>query len=116
MGSWSILTPQAMTDPTATAENLRQYAKISGKPVLASWMGGAAVEAGEHILNQVGIPTYAVSRHRGLRFHPDVAVVVQPARALRDASTCLSIAIPPSPRVSGPRRSLPWPAARAGRC
>ena len=35
-----ILTPQAMTDPTATAEQLRQYAKIEGKPVLASWMGG----------------------------------------------------------------------------
>ena len=53
-----ILTPQAMTDPTATAEHLRQYAKSSGKPVLASWMGGAAVEAGDRILNQAGIPTY----------------------------------------------------------
>ncbi len=47
-----------MTDPTATAEHLRQHAKISGKPVLASWMGGEAVEAGEQILNQAGIPTY----------------------------------------------------------
>jgi acetyltransferase len=62
-----ILTPQAMTDPTATAENLRQYAKISGKPVLASWMGGAAVEAGDHILNQVGIPNYQ---------YPDTAAYV----------------------------------------
>ncbi|MGC8639326.1 MAG: bifunctional acetate--CoA ligase family protein/GNAT family N-acetyltransferase, partial [Isosphaeraceae bacterium] len=53
-----ILTPQAMTDPTGTAEHLRQYAKIGGKPVLASWMGGAAVEAGEQILNHAGIPTY----------------------------------------------------------
>jgi len=47
-----------MTDPTATAEHLRQYAKISGKPVLASWMGGESVDAGEQILNQAGIPTY----------------------------------------------------------
>ena len=47
-----------MTDPTATAEHLRQHAKISGKPVLASWMGGEAVEAGQKILNQAGIPTY----------------------------------------------------------
>ena len=53
-----ILTPQAMTDPTATAEHLRQHAKISGKPVLASWMGGEAVEAGRQILNQAGIPCY----------------------------------------------------------
>ncbi|MGO9599777.1 MAG: bifunctional acetate--CoA ligase family protein/GNAT family N-acetyltransferase [Isosphaeraceae bacterium] len=57
-GLLAILTPQAMTDPTATAENLRQHAKISGKPMLASWMGGEAVEAGEKILNQAGIPTY----------------------------------------------------------
>ena len=57
-GLLTILTPQAMTDPTATAEHLRQHAKISGKPVLASWMGGAAVEAGQQILNQAGIPSY----------------------------------------------------------
>jgi acetyltransferase len=57
-GLLAILTPQAMTDPTATAEHLRQHAKISGKPVLASWMGGEAVKAGEQILNQAGIPTY----------------------------------------------------------
>ena len=57
-GLLAILTPQAMTNPTATAEHLRQHARISGKPVLASWMGGEAVEAGEQILNQAGIPTY----------------------------------------------------------
>jgi acetyltransferase len=57
-GLLAILTPQAMTDPTATAEHLRQFARISGKPVLASWMGGAAVDAGEQILNEAGIPTY----------------------------------------------------------
>ena len=57
-GLLTILTPQAMTDPTATAGDLRQHAKISGKPVLASWMGGAAVEAGQEILNQAGIPSY----------------------------------------------------------
>ncbi|WP_224095312.1 acetate--CoA ligase alpha subunit [Nostoc sp. MS1] len=53
-----ILTPQAMTDPTQTAEQLKPYAQISGKPVLASWMGGADVAAGEEILNRQRIPTY----------------------------------------------------------
>jgi acetyltransferase len=53
-----VLTPQAMTDATATAEALRPYARIPGKPVLASWMGGADVHAGEAILNRVGIPTF----------------------------------------------------------
>ena len=53
-----VLTPQAMTDPTMTAEMLKPYAKIPGKPVLASWMGGTEVEAGETILNRAGIPTF----------------------------------------------------------
>ncbi|BAY15752.1 GCN5-related N-acetyltransferase [Anabaenopsis circularis NIES-21] len=53
-----ILTPQAMTDPTQTAEQLKPYAQIPGKPILASWMGGAEVTAGETILNRQRIPTY----------------------------------------------------------
>lgn len=61
-----ILTPQAMTDPTRTAEELKPYAK-SGKPILASWMGGANIEAGTHILNQANIPTF---------LYPDTAVRV----------------------------------------
>jgi acetyltransferase len=58
-GMLVILTPQAMTDPTSTAEQLKPYAKIEGKPVIASWMGGTEVAAGEEILNRAGIPTFA---------------------------------------------------------
>ena len=54
-----ILTPQAMTDPTQIAEQLKPYVQMSGKPILASWMGGADVAAGQQILNNQGIPTYA---------------------------------------------------------
>lgn len=53
-----ILTPQAMTDPTGTAEQLKAFAKLEGKPILASWMGGSEVEAGKAILNQASIPTF----------------------------------------------------------
>jgi acetyltransferase len=53
-----VLTPQAMTDPTQTAEKLKPYAKSFGKPVLASWMGGVDVAAGEEILNRSDIPTF----------------------------------------------------------
>lgn len=53
-----ILTSQALTDPTQTAERLRPYAKLQGKPILATWMGGADVAAGISILNHAGIPTY----------------------------------------------------------
>lgn len=61
-----ILTPQAMTDPTRTAEVLKPYAKL-GKPILASWMGGADIESGTRILNQANIPTF---------LYPDTAVRV----------------------------------------
>jgi acetyltransferase len=53
-----ILTPQAMTDPTRTAEELKPYATGLGKPLLASWMGGSDVATGQDILNQAGIPTF----------------------------------------------------------
>src|SRR5581483_3421859 len=53
-----ILTPQAMTDPTLTADQLKPYAKIPNKPILARWIGGTEVEAGETILNRAGIPTF----------------------------------------------------------
>jgi acetyltransferase len=54
-----VLTPQAMTEPTKTAEHLRPYARDNRKPVLASWMGGDAVAPGENILNEAGLPTFA---------------------------------------------------------
>jgi acetyltransferase len=54
-----VLTPQAMTDPTRTAEALRPYAHLPGKPVLASWMGGPDIQAGEAILNKINIPTFS---------------------------------------------------------
>ena len=58
-----ILTPQAMTDPTQTAEKLKQAItelkpELQHKPLLASWMGGADVAAGEAILNQAQIYTF----------------------------------------------------------
>jgi acetyltransferase len=57
-GMLVIMTPQGMTNPTLIAEELRPYAKSLGKPVLASWMGGTEVAAGEDILNQAGIPSF----------------------------------------------------------
>src|SRR5262249_52879795 len=53
-----LLTPQAMTDPTETARQLVPFANLEHKPVLASWMGGAAVQQGREVLNAAGIPTF----------------------------------------------------------
>lgn len=51
-----ILSPQAMTDPTRTAEALK--AVKSRKPVIASWMGGPSVAAGQAILAHANIPNF----------------------------------------------------------
>lgn len=53
-----VLTPQAMTQAVETATHLAKAAAEHGKPVLASWMGGEAVEAGRAKLNASGVPTY----------------------------------------------------------
>jgi len=54
-----ILTPQDMTDPTATAELLVPFAADDKKPVLASWFGGESVIEGEALLKKSGIPCFA---------------------------------------------------------
>src|ERR671917_561173 len=53
-----VLTPQDMTESTETAENLVPRAQSIRKPVLASWMGGAAVAPANSVLNGAGIPTF----------------------------------------------------------
>ena len=60
----AILTPQAMTDATAVAKELQVFNKLSGKPILASWMGADEVAVGSALLNDCGIPTFQ---------YPDIA-------------------------------------------
>jgi acetyltransferase len=57
-GMLVILTPQAMTNPTLTAEKLIPLSQSYNKPIIASWMGGNDVEKGEKILNRSNIPTF----------------------------------------------------------
>ena len=81
-----ILTPQDMTDPTQTAEQLRQAApKVGKKPVLASWMGGADVAAGISILNRAGIPTFPYPDTATQVFNYMWQYTLQPEGHLRDA-------------------------------
>jgi acetyltransferase len=57
-GTLVITCPQGMADPTQTADRLKTYANTTGKPVLASWMGGPEMAPGLEILNRAGIPTF----------------------------------------------------------
>jgi acetyltransferase len=53
-----LLTPQAMANPTETARQLVPFAGLPHKPVLAAWMGGAAVRPGRDVLRAAGIPAF----------------------------------------------------------
>ena len=85
-GMLVVLTPQEMTNPTQIADKLKPYAKGLGKPVLASWMGGTEVAAGEQILKQAGIPTFEFpdSCRPCLQLH--VAIRLQPEGLVRNSS------------------------------
>ena len=58
-GLLAIIAPQGPADPTQVAERMKPLAHTSGKPLLASWMGGDGVAEGTAILNAAGIPTFS---------------------------------------------------------
>lgn len=59
-GVLAMLTPQAMTDPDASAEAVAQCAQGStqGKPVLACWMGGKQVEQARELFCKKRLPHF----------------------------------------------------------
>jgi acetyltransferase len=54
-----ILTPQAVTDPLAVANDLVRLAGSHDLPLFAVWMGGRDVAAAIRLLNEAGIATFA---------------------------------------------------------
>ncbi len=53
-----ILTPQAMTNPNATAKEISALVSTTGKPILAAWLGGQSMHEADDILVENGIPSY----------------------------------------------------------
>jgi len=58
-GLLAIIAPQGLANPTQVAEQLKPLAHSTGKPVLASFMGGNGVAEGTSILNTAGVPTFS---------------------------------------------------------
>ena len=54
-----ILTPQAMTNPTAVASELNKISEGYKKPLLAAFLGGEKMREGIRMLNDKGIPVYS---------------------------------------------------------
>ncbi len=55
-----ILTPQAMTNPTATAKAIGKLAATTRKPLLAAWLGGQSMRESIPILIDSGIAAYRI--------------------------------------------------------
>lgn len=53
-----ILTPQAMTNPDATAREISALTGGTQKPILAAWLGGQSMHGADDILVENGIPSY----------------------------------------------------------
>ncbi len=54
----ALLTPQSVTEPKQTAENLAAVAAATDKPVLASFMGGEAMAEAQRVLGANRVPNY----------------------------------------------------------
>jgi acetyltransferase len=93
-GLLTILTPQAMTDPLAAAEQVVAISRTTTKPVFACWLGQREVAAARELFAREGIPAFTspesalhafscqVRNYEGqqqLRQDPDARSVAQPA-------------------------------------
>jgi len=84
-----LLTPQAMTDPTACAEGVVAAARESQKPVLACWMGANLVHEGRQRFAAAGIPQFT-SPEAGVDAFGYLACYRRNQKALLQAPTPLS--------------------------
>lgn len=53
-----LLTPQAMTAPTAIAEAISELAAKTTKSIMTAWMGGASMREGIQVFNNAGISSF----------------------------------------------------------
>ena len=57
-GMLAIYSPKPGSDPSAVARGVTEVFRLTGKPVLACWMGEARVEQAREVLNGVAIPNF----------------------------------------------------------
>ena len=57
-GMLAIYSPKPGSDPAAAARSVTEVFRLTGKPVLACWMGDARVMAAREVLNNVAIPSF----------------------------------------------------------
>lgn len=63
-----VLTPQAMTEIEATADEIGKHSNTTDKPIITSFMGEAKVEAGVEHLETYRVPNYPFPERAALAF------------------------------------------------
>ena len=112
-----IITPQAMTNPTAMAREICAQAGATPKPVLAAWLGGAAMREGTNLLNEAGVPTYPTPEQAVKAFMTLVSYA-RNLEVLYETPKDIPVDLPGRPRRDpGPLRRRPdrdrWPPFRS---
>ena len=93
-----ILTPQAMTDVTETAQVIADIYRETPKPILTAWMGGYSVHESIAVLNLAGVPTYETPAHAIRAFMHLVEYAPEPGNPLRNPARSPA-GVRPQPRV-----------------
>ena len=57
-GVLAIYSPKPDSDPAAVARGVTEVFRLTGKPVLACWMGDSRVKEARDVLNAVAIPSF----------------------------------------------------------
>ncbi len=63
-----LLTPQAMTEPTETAEAITVLVGKTSKTIMAAWLGGASMRKGMTVYNNAGVAAYNTPEQAILAF------------------------------------------------
>ncbi|HPW16881.1 MAG TPA: bifunctional acetate--CoA ligase family protein/GNAT family N-acetyltransferase [Candidatus Aminicenantes bacterium] len=113
-----IVTPQAMTNPTAIAKEVAALSAATPKPVLAAWIGGAAMREGASLLSEAGIPTYATPE-QAVRAFMTLVAYSRNLAALYETPRDIRVDPPLDrkglrARFAGPLRSAVGPLSEAG--
>ncbi|MBL8477053.1 MAG: GNAT family N-acetyltransferase [Methyloversatilis sp.] len=100
-GVLTLLTPQAMTQPTAVAEKVIEIAATAHKPLMTCWMGGEQVRAARALFEAAHMPSFRSPEPAVELFH-HISSYYQNQQLLRHAPASLAQDLDP-PSVESAR-------------
>ncbi len=90
-----MLTPQAMSEPTAVAQAIVELEKHADKPVVTCWMGDELVSEGRRLFEEAGIPTFRTPEP-AVELFSHISAYYRNQKLLMQTPSSLSHLSPPS--------------------